>query len=81
MTKREAKKLALAILGIEDLTSIVDEQVGGANHNFDSFSNADRKRIVDAAEEITQELFNRAGCEATEFVARMPDNKLKRRPR
>lgn len=72
MTKRQAKKIALAILGIEDLQSIVDGQLDGANPNFDNYSMTDKKRIVAAAGEIAQELFNRAGREATELVVRMP---------
>ncbi len=68
MNKRQAYRIALAIIATEDVTSIVASQVDGANARLDGLSAADKQRIVDAADAISHELHIRAGEEALDFV-------------
>ena len=66
MDKRTAKKYACAILGIEDLWSLVEGQ-------FDSeylrhLSHPDRLKILAETEKLTQRIFNMAGKEVPAIV-------------
>ncbi len=65
MTSREAKKIAYAILALDDLQSIVVAQLDKFN-----FSAEDKKRIATAAESLSLELYRRAGQTAVERVLR-----------
>lgn len=67
MNARDAKKLAAAILACESVDCIVAMQVDGANCFLEGMKTADKKKVVDAAGEIAQELHRRAG-DAVEYV-------------
>lgn len=63
MDAREARRIACAILAIDDLQSIVIAQL----EKFD-FAPDDKRKIAAAAEDIAQSLFRRAGDAAVERV-------------
>ncbi len=70
MTKRLARQYVYGILSLGELTSLIDAQVCcSANPQFTKLSEQDIRMIVHVAEEIEQEMYEKAGNKVMEFIA------------
>jgi hypothetical protein len=68
VTKRQARKFALAIIATDDVSSIVDSQIDGANPRLNFLTAEDKLKIMAAANDIAQWLFNIADEEVIDIV-------------